>query len=444
MAIELFNFIVQTSYEILPPDIRRQLTRAVADLIGAALAGWTTPTAQIMAGYACAIYPGREATVIGNGRCCNTVGAALANGCAANALDIDDGYRPAKGHPGAVIIPAALAQAEALGASGAEFLAAVAVGYEVALRASVAQHRSRPAYNSSGSWGSAGAAAACAHLLRLDAEQAWHALGIAEYHAPYCEVMLAVERPAMVKDGIHWGALVGTSAAQLAQRGFTGIPALLTLPAQADLTGSLGREWWIQGLYFKFYPCCRWAQPAVTGVLALRRQHGFAVGEIEAIEVECFENAAHLVTRRPRNTEEAQYSLPFPVACAAVRGQVTPEEVTGDGLHDSAILDMAERVRMRVDPALEERFPAEALECVSVLLKDGRRLSVGPLSAPGEASTPPSDVELEQKFAALTAPVIGAERARRLHEAIEQCAELENVEALAALLSGPWAGHLAR
>src|SRR5262249_44741186 len=149
-------------------------------------------------------------------------GAAFANGCLANALDIDDGSRPIKGHPGAVVFPAALAAAESRRASGREFLVALAVGYEVAIRAGIALHTSYRYYHGSGAWGALGAAAAAGRLLGLTTDQLTNALGIAEYHGPLAPIMRCVEHPAMVKDGIGWGAMAGVSAALLAREGFTG------------------------------------------------------------------------------------------------------------------------------------------------------------------------------------------------------------------------------
>jgi len=432
--MNLTDFIRDAHYDDLPAATRRQLTRALADLLGAATAGRQTPTSSIMSDFAQSVMPGQEATIFGRGRVANAAGAALANACTANALDIDDGFRPAKGHPGAVIIPATLAQAEAVGASGKEFLSAVLVGYEVGMRASVAWHASQPLFSGSGSWGSLAAAAACSRLLGLDADQTMQALGIAQYHAPYADIMVSVEHPCMAKDGVHWGAFTGITAAQLARRGFTGIPSLLAVPKYAALFADLGQEWWIHRLYVKFFPCCRWAQPAVAGVLALRQQHGLAAGDVATIRVEAFDAATHLVTRRQRNTEEGQYSLPFPVACALVRGQVTPEETAGNGLSDQAILEMAERVEMVVDPALEARFPAEALERVIITTRDGRTLAVGPLAAPGDAGAPPSDEEMQAKFFRLTSPVLGKARAGQLLDAIERCAEMPHVAGLTQLL----------
>ena len=429
------DFIRDVRYDGLPHPVRHQLTRVLADHLGAAIAGLRTPTASIIADFTRAVLPGSEATVMGRGRICNAAGAALANACTANALDIDDGFRPAKGHPGAVIIPAALAQAEATAASGKDFLTAVLVGYEVGMRSSVAWHSSRPTYSGSGSWGSLAAAAACARLLGLDSESILHALGIAEYHAPYAEILVSCEHPCMVKDGIHWGAFTGLTAAQLAGRGFTGIPSFLLRPEHGMLIASLGQEWWIQRLYFKFFPCCRWAQPAVAAVLQLRQEQGLRADDVATIRVEAFDAATHLVTRRPCNTEEAQYSLPFPVACALVRGRVTVDEVAGSGLTDLAILELAERVEMIVAPDLEARFPGEAQERVVITTRDGRSLVAGPLSAPGDANAPPSDDELWAKFFSLTEPIIGTKRANDLHQAIVGCDSLDNIGNLTALLA---------
>jgi 2-methylcitrate dehydratase PrpD len=431
----LLDFVTQTRYDDLPESVQRQVVRALGDLLGAMVAGTHTPTAGITARYAAEILPGSQATVAGLGKVCNGPGAALANGVAANALDIDDGFRPSKGHPGAVVIPAALAQAEACGASGDAFLAAVAVGYEVGLRCSVAWHTGRPFYHGTGSWGAVGAAAACASLLELDQAATLEALGIAEYHGPLAPIMVAVRHPGMVKDGIHWGALAGITAAQLAGRGFTGIPPFLAERAHSELVASLGQEWWIERLYFKFYPCCRWAQPAIAAVLDLRARHGIRPEEVERIVINTFAAATHLKTRHPQNTEEAQYSLPFPVACGLVRGRVTVQEIARDGLTDPDVHRMSDRVEMVVDPALEARFPAEALAGVAIELKNGDRFVAGPRPAPGDADDPPSDEALWAKYRELTVPVMGARRAEQLRRRVLDCAQLDGVGKLTELLT---------
>ncbi len=430
--MQLTDFIIGTRYRDLPAPVREHLSKTVLDTFAAIIAGSAVPTTHLMAHYAAEILPGKEATVVGRGNVCNPAGAALANACAANALDIDDGFRPAKGHPGAVIVPAALAQAQATGASGSDFLTAVAVGYEIGMRASLAWHthpHRGPSYHGSGSWGSLGAAAACAHLLRLDPTRTAMALGIAEYHAPIAPIMTCVEHPAMVKDGIHWGAFVGITAAQLAARDFTGIPTILESPEQTDRMQSLGKDWWIGRVYYKFYPCCRWTQPAVAGALALRKQHGLTPENITSVRIHTFEAATHLSTRRPVTTEQAQYSLPYPVACAFARGEVGVTEVTD--LTDPCVLALSDRIEIEVDPQIETRFPAEALARVTVQTTDGRELCTGPLPAPGDANSGVTFDDLAQKSRSL----IGEPHTTQLINCVLTCADMPGVEPLAQCLA---------
>lgn len=434
---DISGFIANARYDDFPEAVRTQLSRNLLDLFAATIAGLDTPAANIVSDYAAIAFPGSEATIAGRGRIGSAPGAALANACAANALDVDDGFRLAKGHPGAVVIPAALATAQAENASGADFLAAVAVGYEVGMRAGAIWHdhpHRGPSYHGSGSWGSLGAAAACARLAGLGPREVEHALAIAEYHAPLAPIMDCVRRPAMVKDGIHWGAFVGVVAAQLAARGFTGMPATLFSDESRASMQTLGAEWWIERVYFKFHPCCRWAQPAIAGAVELRTKHNLTPDDIAAVRIETFEAAAQLGTRRPTNTEEAQYSLPFPVACAFVHGRVDVPEITGDGLNDEAVLALSDRIEMSVDPAIEVRFPDDALARVTVTTSGGRTHGTGPLPAPGDPDSGVTFDDLVSKAHRLVDGVAGRSHTRRLVETVSGCADLKTVEPLAECL----------
>lgn len=268
------EFACDASWDELPADVREQAVRCVLDLTGDAIAGSRTKVARIAGDYALESYGSGAATVIGADATSTPVGAALANGFAASALDLDDGYRPLKGHPGAAIFPAVLA-AERSDSTGAEFLTALVVGYEVAIRAGLALHPYYGFYHGTGTWGAIGAAAGAARLLCTDAGQVCQALGVADFHAPMTPEMRSVDSPSMVKDGIGWGAMVGFASAQLVSRGFTGIPSLFDAESSGpDLVESLGHEYLLRDLYFKPHACCRWAQPAVEGALAAVRELG--------------------------------------------------------------------------------------------------------------------------------------------------------------------------
>ena len=218
---DVLEFVAGLTWEQVPADVRRKLGMLCLDASVAARAGTELQAAQIITDFAATTMRGDEATCLLDGRRASAAGAALANGTVMNAVDYDDGHSLAKGHPGAVIIPAALAVAQATGASHEEFLLATLIGYEVGIRAAIAQHDRWPLFHSSGTWGAIGAAAASARLLKLTPQQVDAAIGLAEYHAPVDLIMRAVAEPTMAKDAMGWGAHVGVTSAQLAAAGFT-------------------------------------------------------------------------------------------------------------------------------------------------------------------------------------------------------------------------------
>ena len=141
-------------------------------------------------------------------------------------------------------------------------------GYEIATRAGIAQHATAADYHCSGSWNALGCAAVAARLLGFDARTIREALGIAEYFGPRGQMLRVCETPAMVKDGSGWGAHAGVAAAWLAREG-TGAPAITLEAAEVGQYWSdLGTRWRIREQYFKAYPVCRWAQPAIEAALA--------------------------------------------------------------------------------------------------------------------------------------------------------------------------------
>nr|HPL27169.1 MmgE/PrpD family protein [Anaerolineae bacterium] len=148
------QFIVGLRWESLPEPVRRQARLCLLDSLGALLAGTLTRVGRIAAAYAADTWRGDEATVLLAGRRAQAAGAAFANGCAANALDIDDDAVYTRGHPGAQLFPAALAVAEKVDAGGKALLEALVVGYEIAIRTARAWHSHHEAYQACASWGS--------------------------------------------------------------------------------------------------------------------------------------------------------------------------------------------------------------------------------------------------------------------------------------------------
>jgi len=417
-------FIRDTHWQDLPGDVRHQSKRCLLDTLGALIPGQHTPVAALMEGVARTQFPGNQASVLVRGTPLSASGAALVNGFAGNALDIDDGYRDIKGHPGACVLPVVLAAAQMAGqtsgpVSGPEFLTALIIGYETGIRAGLIRHATYDTYHSSGSWGAVSGAAAAGRLLGLSQERLCHALGAAEYHAPIAPMMKCIETPSMGKDSIGWGCMTAMMSVLMADRGFTGICPLFKDSPQKDWVTSLGRSWEIMHLYVKPYAACRWAQPGVDGALKLMEDHGLAPDDIEAVEVFTFREAAALSQAHPKNTEEAQYNIPFPIAAALVDKKVGPAQVLPPGLFDPRIRFLMDRITITPQDRFQKAFPQKAESEVRLTTRDGRTFVSGEMPARWDpASGLPTDRELGDKFMWLAAPVLGQDAAEKIRDCV--------------------------
>jgi 2-methylcitrate dehydratase PrpD len=424
------DFTRNLHWDDIPTEVQHQSKRCLLDTLGALIAGSQTPVAGIMRKTALEQFGGDQATIMVSGGRVSAAGAALANGFYGNALDIDDGYRNIKGHPGACALPPVLAAAElAGGCSGREFLTALLVAYELGIRAGVIRHATYAAYHASGSWGAIAGAAAAGRLLGFSSEQLFHAMGAAEYHAPIAPMMKGIDTPSMGKDSIGWGCMVAVMSALMARDGFTGIRPLFDDATDAKIVGSLGAEWEILNLYYKPYAACRWGQPAVAGALKIVRDNHLTADQIRRIRVRTFEAATRLPKGYPRNTEEAQYSLAFPVAAALLDGEVGPAQVLPPRLHDPDLRSLMGRLSTEVVPEFEAEFPAKAPAEVIVETTSGQTFRSGRVEARWEPpDSLPTDEELVEKFRWLAGPVLGAGPARALSEAIWQADRWSNLD----------------
>jgi 2-methylcitrate dehydratase PrpD len=239
----------------------------------------------------------------------------------------------------------------------------------------------------------------------------------------------------MLKDGSASGAHAGVTAALLAREGFTGAPALTVESDEVKtLWSDLGRRWRIREQYFKAYPICRWAQPAVEAALSLKHGHRFDAADIVAIGIESFREAIDLGSqcRIPATTDEAQYSLPFPVAAALIFGKVGADEIGATGVGDPRVARLLATISLSEDDEFSRRFPAERWARVRIGLADGRSLVSAPAQARGGPEHPLSGDELQAKYRTLAMPVLGATRAARIETLIASIAT--DAAALAELL----------
>ena len=439
------DFIHSLSFVQLPPEVVHQARRCLLDLVGVTISGRQTELSRIAHDFAVDhLGAGRKgARLLFDGRRASAAGAAFAGATTIDSFDAHDGHALTKGHAGVAILPALLAVADAErllddgGLDGETLLTCLVLGYEIATRAGIALHASACDYHTSGAWNALGCAAIAARLLGLDRERTRHALGIAEYHGPRSQMMRCIDHPTMVKDGSGWGALAGVSAAYLAQDGFTGAPAItLEAPEQAAVWADLGERWLILDQYFKPWPVCRWAQPAIEAASRLLSEHAIAASDIERIEVETFHEAVRLGAQLPATTEAAQYAIGFPLAAYLVRGQLGADEIGTDGLRDSAIADMLRRVRLVESPEFSRRFPVERLARLRLVLKSGQFAASEATVARGDRGHPLSDADMLSKFG-YSAAVLGSKRSAALGSNCMKLPGGSNIEAVCASLFAP-------
>ncbi len=456
MLSDAISFLHETTYDDLPADVRQRTAVCLLDLIGSLTGGRQTQQSRIVYEYAAAVYGGDQATLLLDGRRVSAPGAALATGLTIDSLDIHDSHKESLGHAGVHIFASLVAIAEQRVAAGgrpltgAEFLAAMAVGYDIACRAGIALHATACDYHTSGAWGALSSAALYSRLHGLNLEQTRHALGIAEYYGPRSQMMRCIDHPTMLKDGSGWGAMVGVSAGMLAQQGFSGAPALTVESSEvADIWANLGQHWMVLDQGFKAHGVCWWAQPAIEACLALAREHHPPLDEIETIEVETFEKATHLAHPRPTATDEAQYSLPFPVAAALVKWANNDESWYGLGsrqllepyLEDPKTQALAGKVVLRSAADLTALFPQQMLARVKMQLSDGRAFQSPITTFRGEGNGPLNgpltEDDLRLKYRWLASEVLSAERVAAIEEEVFALAERPTVEGLFGLLGRP-------
>lgn len=444
--MSLYSFVREFRFRDAPSHTRELLQTCLLDILGVAAGARDNQTSQALKHYALSHYPtGNLASrLLFDGRPVHPLGAAWAGGFSVDSLDAHEGHFTSKGHAGATVVPALLALADAWceqgrRISGEELLSALCIAYETALRAGVALMASAPQYHASGAFSGVGVVCGGARLLGLDEQRFRHALGIAEYFGPRCPMMRLVDHPSMLRDAHGAGAYAGLNALLLAEAGVTGAPAeTVEDETVAAHWRDLGQRWEIDAQYFKPWPVCRWAQPALTAMTALMVEHPQIRGEsIEQIQVQTFHESMRLQGHTPANVDEAQYALAFPLAALVARGRVGPLEVTGEAIHAPDILAVSRRIEIVESDELSARFPREILSRVLVQLKDGQSFTSPITAAKGDPETAMSRTEFRDKFNVLAGISLSEEQRQEIEAEIAALPERSSCERLLALVCGP-------
>ena len=408
-SYKLEDFILNTSWEILPDEVKERMKGCFIDLFGALFVGSRSRQFEVGLRLAEKIYAGGDIAIIGTDKRLGFMGASAAMGHSSNAYDIDDGHNITRAHHGTSFIGAILAAAYERNISKNEFLTALLVAYEASVRSGAAIMDYYKFAHSSGTFGAVGVAAGVGRIYGLSREGLNNLISIAEFNAPLVPGIRSVEYPSMNKDGVPFGVMVGLLALKENEAGFTGNKNLLEADEYRHYLDDLGEKYEVMSLYFKPYPCCRWAHPAIDAVTVLMRDNGITQDTVSTVTVKTFERATMLSKIEPKTADEAQYNIAYPVATAVVNGGFGIEHLSEESLYDARVLSMMKRLRFEVDPALDAAFPARRICRVEIETSDGRKYVSPDCEPKGEACENIGIDWLSDKFRRITAPVLTKE-----------------------------------
>lgn len=435
-------------WQALPPEVVEAAKLRVLDYLASAMAGYrlnrrfsdtVTRMYEEMGG-------AKESRVLFSDLRLPAPNAAFLNAAYGHGADIDDGHRTAQGHPGIVVIPAALALAEAHGRSGKDVLLAVVAGYDVFVRLASAvnpAHFNR-GFHSTGTVGTIASGAAAAKVLNLDFVGVRNAISLAAVQsAGVHEVSESAQasKPLSPAKAAYGGVLSG----RMARLGIEGPHEALEgskgfIKAFTDkfdfevLQKELGKRFDVTTCYLKLYPACRHCHGAIDAAVRLHDAGDARLEAIEKIKVYIYPNAIKIVGGifEPDSADGAKFSLPYCVATGLRHGSYTLDSLDVARSFDSGIRELVRKIEIVSDPALENRAANLRGARVELLFKDGTTKEASVTLPKGDPEVPVSNADVENKLRRSAEGLVPADRAEALIKAVW---ELDKAPAASSLLT---------
>jgi len=453
MTRTLAEFVAGTGYEGLPSPAVRAAKELILDSLACCVGAASLTPAQIVIQIFAEMQGIEESTVWATGSKLPCLHATYVNSYLANLLDFDDTYSGA-GHPGATVVPPALAVAERVAATGRELLAAVVLGYEVSIRIGLGIEPSPAKYHQGWGYGFQvfGAATAAAKLLRLDVNGIERAFGLAGIAAPVPSAVppagaLSASAFSWPKNYYGWPAMGAVLAALKAAKGFKADQAILDGDAgfwrmagsdRCDrelMLGGLGETYLMVDTEHKPYPTCRWTHSSIDALDGILAEHPVDPRDAEQIRVVGFSSLQLCSHTVPEDIVSAQYSLPYLLALR-IHGRPLTPALSEQDLTDPDVLRTARRVVIEPDPEADRSFfastgaPRERPATVTVRTVRGETHTRTVRSGRGGAGQKLTAEELREKFRGLVEPVVGPAGSEELLGGIEQLESVPDVRRL--------------
>ena len=420
----LAHFAATLSFETIPTSVVRRTEDLFLDWFASALAGKDSRPVESIARFAESMGPvDGPSEILIHRRGSSPLIAATVNAAASHVAEQDDVHNGSVFHPATVVFPAALAVAQAIGASGRDLLVASVAGYEVGIRIGEFLGRSHyRIFHTTGTAGTFAAAAAVGHLLKLTPEQMGHAFGSAGTQSAGLWEFL---RDAADSKQLHTAhaAGAGLTAAYLARDGFTGARHILDGPqglaagtsTDADarrLNDGLGTRWTVTETSFKFHAACRHTHPAADALQQVMREHRLAIDDIRTVTALVHQAAIDVLgpVVDPQTVHQAKFSMGTVLGLIAVQGRAGLAEFDNHW-RNTQVRSIHDKVSMKLDPEVDAAYPGRWIGKVSVETMDGRQFEGMVLEPKGDPGNTLTRYELEEKALALASYRGGASMA---------------------------------
>lgn len=446
---QLAQFVVNTNYGNLPPEVIKQAKSVILDTLGCAIGTTSEDPKKAEITWAIAKKMGgpAQATAIVDGFKTSPVWAGFANAILSHGIDFDDTHKEDLTHTSAPVVPAAMASVEAAGLGGKEFITAVVAAYEVSVRVGMCVMPSHYKFwHSTATNCTFGTAAVAAKAFGGGETEIINALGLAGTQAAglltyleYGDYTKSMNAGKTAANGVLSGiaANCGASAPPVMlehEKGYS-YAYCFEGPKLDKLTAGLGETWEIMVNVPKPFPSLLASHVPMEVVLKMLEEYNIKADDIVKITERTYNTVkSHFSNFDPQTTMAARLSVPYCIAVVAARGKGGLEEFTMEVINDPKVRAMLAKVEIIADPELNKLYPQKFPGVVTIETKDGKSYTMEQYYPKGDVMNPISDEELKEKFRGLVAPTFTKERTEQIINAVEHLEDIKNLGEFTKLL----------
>ncbi len=428
------------------PETLIQFARVtLLDWLGAAFAGSNQDSIRILMKVIPTTSPFQEATILPSKSKGLALFAALVNGAASHATEMDDFHKTSMVHLGVTVIPALLALSEKLNATGKEFIASMIAGFETGIRVGEAVNPSHwEFWHPTGTCGTFAAFAGCGRLLKLMPQEMAFGFGIAGTQSAGFRFYEGMNKH------LHPGkaAMNGLLSALLAKEGFTGDEHIFE--GETGFCKAMAKDWDLEKIIaklplsaenfrslensYKPYASCRHTHPAIDATMKIVKSQSLQPDQVQSIRCRTYSAATRLLSdSAARDPASAKFSLPYCIAITIKGEKAGVDSFSTSLLRDPQVRCLMEKIHVEVDPGMERLYPEKWPAEVEILTKEGERL-MGRVDYPkGDPENPMSMREMIEKYEDLLRGVINESAMKRI---LEQSLTLEKVQDMSTFFDG--------